>query len=95
MYEQQICQSIHNMQIQLQNLQGLVINLKNAVSNIKVNNSTVTKTVIVGVKDISSAQLYDAYKKGLNMEQLVQLADGKYTPEQIYKKLQKIGGTNL
>lgn len=51
----------------------------------------VQRPVIVGVKDITSAQLYDAYKKGLNMEQLCQLADGKYTPEQIYKKLQKMG----
>lgn len=51
----------------------------------------VQRPVIVGVKDITSAQLYDAYKKGLNMDQLCQLADGKYTPEQIYKKLQKMG----
>lgn len=49
----------------------------------------VYKPVIVGVKDISAMQLYYAYKKGLNMEQLYQLADGKYTPEQIYKKLKK------
>lgn len=51
----------------------------------------VQRPVIVGVKDITSAQLFDAYKKGLNMEQLCQLADGKYTADQIYKKLQKLG----
>lgn len=51
----------------------------------------VRQPVIVGVKDITSAQLFHAYKKGLNMDQLCQLADGKYTPEQIYKKLQKMG----
>lgn len=51
----------------------------------------VRQPVIVGVKDITSAQLYDAYKKGLNMEQLCQLADGKYTAEQIYKKLERLG----
>lgn len=51
----------------------------------------VQRPVIVGVKDITSAQLFDAYKKGLNMDQLCQLADGKYTQEQIYKKLQKMG----
>ena len=44
-----------------------------------------------GVKDISSAQLIDAYTRGLNMEQLVALSGGKYSPEQIYKKLQKGG----
>lgn len=47
--------------------------------------------VIVGVKDITGAQLFDAYKKGLNMEQLYQLADGKYSAEQIYRKLRKLG----
>lgn len=55
-----------------------------------------TKYVIVGVKDISSAQLYYAYKeKGLNLEQLCQLADGKYSPQQIYKKLEKMTGGAL
>lgn len=51
----------------------------------------INRPVIVGVKDITALQLFDAYKKGLNMEQLCQLADGKYTAEQIYKKLQKMG----
>lgn len=48
--------------------------------------------VVVGVKDITTAQLYDAYKRGLNMQQLVQLANGKYTAEEIYKKIKKAGG---
>lgn len=47
---------------------------------------------MVGVKDITTAQLYDAYKRGLNMQQLVQLANGKYTAEEIYKKIKKAGG---
>ena len=52
-----------------------------------------TKYVIVGVKDISSSQLYYAYKeKGLNLDQLSQLSDGKYSPQQIYKKLSKMTG---
>lgn len=83
---------MRNMGIQLQNLQALVKNLETAVQNIRVNGNVVSRIEVVGVKDISSAQLYDAYKKGLNMDQLVQLADGKYTAEQIYKKLQKYGG---
>lgn len=97
MYEKQICEYLRNLGLQLQNQQALIINLKSAISNMRINGSTntVTRTVIVGVKDITTAQLYDAYRKGLNMEQLVQLADGKYTAEQIYKKLQKIGGDNL
>ena len=92
MYEEQMIKYMRNMGIQLQNLQALVKNLETAVQNIRVNGNVVSRIEVVGVKDISSAQLYDAYKKGLNMEQLVQLADGKYTAEQIYKKLQKYGG---
>lgn len=92
MYEEQMIRYMRNMGIQLQNLQALVKNLETAVQNIRINGKAVTRIEVVGVKDISSAQLYDAYKKGLNMEQLVQLADGKYTAEQIYKKLQKYGG---
>lgn len=77
---------------QLENLQKIMMNVQRLVS--MPNGGTprvVRQPVIVGVKDITSAQLYDAYKKGLNMEQLCQLADGKYTAEQIYKKLQKLG----
>lgn len=97
MYEKQICDYLRNLGLQLQNQQALIINLKSAISNMRIDGSTntITRTVIVGVKDITTAQLYDAYRKGLNMEQLVQLADGKYTAEQIYKKLQKIGGESL
>lgn len=78
---------------QLENLQKVTMNIQRLVS--MPNGGTprvVQRPVIVGVKDITSAQLFDAYKKGLNMEQLCQLADGKYTAEQIYKKLQKLGG---
>lgn len=78
---------------QLENLQKITMNVQRLVS--MPNGGTprvVRQPVIVGIKDITSAQLFDAYKKGLNMEQLCQLADGKYTAEQIYKKLQKLGG---
>ena len=49
--------------------------------------------VVVGVKDISISQLYYAYKeKGLNFDQLSQLSDGKYSPQQVYKKINKMSG---
>ena len=78
---------------QLENLQKITMNVQRLVS--MPNGGTprvVRQPVIVGIKDITSAQLFDAYKIGLSMEQLCQLADGKYTAEQIYKKLQKLGG---
>ena len=62
---------------QLANLQRLVASKNGGAPKV------VYQPVVVGVKD--------AYKKGLNLEQLCQLADGKYTAEQIVKKLQKMG----
>ena len=70
---------------QLANLQRLVVSKNGGAPKV------VYQPVVIGVKDVSSSQLLDAYKKGLNLEQLCQLADGKYTAEQIVKKLQKMG----
>ena len=66
-----------------------MITLDRDFRNMRVVGNTVVKTMPFGVKDISSAQLIDAYKRGLNMEQLVALSGGKYTADQIQKKLQK------
>ncbi|MBP3475328.1 MAG: hypothetical protein J6K48_03290 [Lachnospiraceae bacterium] len=74
-----------NMQKQLANVQRLLISTSGQRSS-----GVIHQPVIVGIKDISSAQLYHAYKKGLNLEQLCQLADGKYTADQIYRKIQKM-----
>ena len=85
-------EQLNVMSKQLENLQKITMNVQRLLST--PNGGTprvVRQPVVVGVKDITSAQLFDAYKKGLNMEQLCQLADGKYTAEQIYKKLQKLG----
>lgn len=80
-----MCKQLETIQKQLASLQRLVSPKNGGAPKV------VYKPVVVGVKDISSAQLFDAYKKGLNLEQLCQLADGKYTAEQIVKKLQKLG----
>lgn len=91
MYEQEIVKCLKNLGKQVYSLQQLMVALDRDVRNIRVNGNTVVKTMPFGVKDISSAQLIDAYTRGLNMEQLVALSGGKYSPEQIYKKLQKGG----
>lgn len=80
-----MCKQLETIQKQLADLRKMVTPKNGGTPKV------VYRPVVVGVKDISSAQLLDAYKKGLNLEQLCQLADGKYTAEQIIKKLQKMG----
>lgn len=48
-----------------------------------------------GIKDVTTAQLVDAYDRGLNIEQLVALANGKYTGNQIKVKIVKAKGGNV
>lgn len=91
MYEQEMIKCLKNLGKQVYSLQQLMVNLDRDVRNMRVSGNTVVKTMPFGVKDISSAQLVDAYARGLNMEQLVALSGGKYSPEQVYKKLQKAG----
>lgn len=91
MYEEQMIKCLKNLGKQVWSLQQAVANLDRDVRNMRISGNTVVKTMPFGVKDISSAQLIDAYTRGLNMEQLVALSGGKYSPEQIYKKLQKGG----
>ncbi len=83
---------------QSENTQKILMNVQRLVATKSGNGGAsrvVYQPVIVGVKDISSAQLFDAYQRGLNIDQLCQLADGKFTHEQIKKKLMKQGGIML
>ena len=86
MNEKAIMRDLEFIRGQLSNLQKLTSMLRRAIElQLRVY-------VVVGVKDITTAQLYDAYKRGLNMQQLVQLANGKYTQEEIWKKIRRAGG---
>lgn len=91
MQEEQIVKCLKNLGKQIYSLQQLMANLDRDVRNMRVSGNTVVKTMPFGVKDISSAQLVDAYSRGMNMEQLLALANGKYSAEQIYTKLRKAG----
>ena len=91
MYEQEILKSLKDLGKQVWNLQQLMLTLDRDFRSMRVVGNAVVKTMPFAVKDISSAQLIDAYKRGLNMEQLVALSGGKYSPEQIAKKLQRGG----
>ena len=91
MYEEQIIKCLKNLGKQIWSLQQLMANLDRDVRNMRVSGNTIVKTMPFGVKDISSVQLADAYTRGLNMEQLIALGNGKYTAEQIYNKLKRAG----
>lgn len=91
MYEQEIIKCLKNLGKQIWSVQQLVANLDRDVRNMRISGNTVVKTMPFGVKDISSIQLVDAYTRGLNMEQLIALSNGKYTAEQIYNKLKRAG----
>lgn len=89
MYEQEIVKCLKNLGKQIWAVQQIMSNLDRDVRNMRISGNTVVKTVPFGVKDISSVQLVDAYSRGLNMEQLIALGNGKYTAEQIYNKLKR------
>ena len=91
MYEEQIIKCLKNLGKQVWSLQQLMANLDRDVRNMRVSGNTIVKTMPFGVKDISSVQLVDAYTRGLNMEQLIALGNGKYTAEQIYNQLKSAG----
>lgn len=94
MYEQEIVKCLKNLGKQIWAVQQIMSNLDRDVRNMRISGNTVVKTVPFGVKDISSVQLVDAYSRGLNMEQLIALGNGKYTAEQIYNKLKRAGVVN-
>ena len=89
MYEQEMIKCLKTLSKQIWSIQQLMVNLDRDVKNMRVSGNTIVKTMPFGVKDISSVQLADAYTRGLNMEQLIALGNGKYTAEQIYTKLKR------
>lgn len=91
MYEQEMIKCLKNLGKQIWAIQQIMSNLDRDVRNMRVSGNTVVKTMPFGVKDISSVQLVEAYTRGLNMEQLIALGNGKYTAEQIYNKLKRAG----
>lgn len=93
MDEQKLFNFLRNLALQIHNQQASLNNMEKAMNNLRIKNGGVVRTVPFGVKDITSAQLVDAYKRGLQLEELVALANGKYTAEQIVSKIRKgIGG---
>ena len=67
MNEKELKNALRHISLQISTMQRTVAMLK------KVIELQLSVYVVVGVKDVTAAQLYDAYKRGLSMEQLVQL----------------------
>lgn len=54
---------LKNLGKQVYSVQQLLVSLDRDIKNLRVSGNTVVKTVPFGVKDISSAQLVDAYAR--------------------------------
>ena len=92
MQEEQLIKYIKALTKELRNLQDMVTRLDNNVRNLRVGGNTVVKTVPLGVKDLTTAQLVAAFVKyHLNMEQLIALSDGRFSHDDIIKKLKRAG----
>lgn len=84
---------LQHIAIQIVQQQQRIEALTNVVAHLKYSsNGQLSKVLPFGVKDITTVQLVDAYQRGLNLEQLTELANGKYTPEQIKQKIFKATG---
>ena len=92
MQHEQLATYLKALATEVRDLKSVVTKLDTDVRNLRVGGrNTVIRTLPFGVKDISSAQLVDAYRRGLSLEQLVALSNNKYNGEQICAKLRKAG----
>lgn len=84
---------MQNLCLQVRKQSVSIANMEQAIKGLQVRNGGVFQTVPFGVVDITTAQLVEAYHRGLNLDELITLANGKYTGEQIVAKIKKsIGG---
>lgn len=92
MQEEQIVKCLKNLGKQIYSLQQLMVNLDRDVRNMRVSGNTITKVVPLGVKDLTTAQLVDAYVRyNLTMEQMLTLSDGRMSQMDIIKRLKRAG----
>lgn len=86
---------MQNLCLQVRKQAISIANMEQAIKGLEIKNGGVFQTVPFGVVDITTAQLVDAYHRGLKLDELITLANGKYTGEQIVAKLKKsiTGGT--
>lgn len=90
--DQELIKVLKRLGAQLVTQQAMLVKMEKTLRGLTMTPQGTVRIVPFGVKDITTAQLVDAYHRGMNLEQLTALANGKYTPEQIKIKIIKAGG---
>lgn len=90
--DQELIKVLKRLGAQLATQQAMLVKMEKTLRGLTMTPQGTVRIVPFGVKDITTAQLVDAYHRGMNLEQLTALANGKYTPEQIKIKIVKAGG---
>ena len=90
--DQELIKVLKRLGAQLVTQQAMLVKMEKILKGLAMTPQGAVRIVPFGVKDITTAQLVDAYHRGMNLEQLTALANGKYTPEQIKIKIIKAGG---
>lgn len=90
--DQELIKVLKRLGAQLVTQQAMLVKMEKILKGLVMTPQGAVRIVPFGVKDITTAQLVDAYHRGMNLEQLTALANGKYTPEQIKIKIVKAGG---
>lgn len=90
--DQELIKVLKRLGAQLVTQQAMLVRMEKTLKGLAMTPQGAVQIVPFGVKDITTAQLVDAYHRGMNLEQLTALANGKYTPEQIKIKIIKAGG---
>ena len=90
--DQELIKVLKRLGAQLVTQQAMLVKMEKAIKGLAMTPQGAVRIVPFGVKDITTAQLVDAYHRGMNLEQLTALANGKYTQEQIKIKIIKAGG---
>lgn len=80
---------------QLRQQQAQLNKLMELVCSLSRTSDGYCQVLPFGVRDVSTLQLVDAYDRGLDLQQLVALANGKYTATQIKNKIIKAKGGNI
>lgn len=90
--DQELIKVLKRLGAQLVTQQAMLVKIEKILKGLAMTPQGAVRIVPFGVKDITTSQLVDAYHRGMNLEQLTALANGKYTPEQIKIKIIKAGG---
>ena len=90
--DQELIKVLKRLGAQLVTQQAMLVKMEKTLKGLAMTPQGAVRIVPFGVMDITTAQLVDAYHRGMNLEQLTALANGKYTPEQIKIKIIRAGG---